>query len=998
MTALPLLSLLAATYPDGGELRKRATTGGQFTPEARIVSIEDRTIDVGRCTYHLQEGQALPVRAGKGEFSEVVGFVYQGTGTVTVHMDERADAWAFANHMVMRGDHDVELMRDIAHQTADYTVPIHRGVLLSTHPEVLDLLLPPPAPGEERDYDAPRNYDMQMVVEDQRGVTTGFIAAGSTLPNRISMLVAGGLDIRPRMAFEMMADDWGGLPLDDRLRIGDFITDDHYNVARGPTSAAVGPQDKWLTCFQDSAGVMGLGEHSTVFSHGRDPDQNYHRVRFTGEGFPEEMRRDPMTPGLKMRDVEPVDATVRVEVRPIRMRKYMRANVRSRITVRATRDGVQAIVLSMPRYEARNNTFELQRVSSPDGESMPWTVLNGDLFRNNNSNDSAALVDLGSETDLGTVDGAPADALGGGGQATGGLGQDTTTQETGLGLTSNGDVPAGATQIDELTPDRTDADFLVMVLLPEPLEEGEEVSLYLLWKAEWNFAQIQNAGGQYVSGGPTTGFRNLLPELYPTAGGTKWSHETTVTMPDIYNFSLVVSGETLREVYDDEAGIVTIKTRDDEALRPGLAVGKWIMHEEAAAFGFPNIRVHLNPVEEYALEEFGPELRRVLGFYNRLMPELELDEFEIYQGKDMVGRSRSEPGDGLLEINQVRTQGGPGNIERTTLASLDPYMSQTLLAREVGRRYWDGHVQPGGERESWIRTVLPEVYAAFYVRGVHGTEAYFNWMEDVRSVLESPQDQTDRLGMPNQLNPALNLGDTGSIRGYGAETQRYYGLYVMGNMMRYKVGENLYYRALDRVLILRGGNYVTSAMLEESLENYSGQELDEFFDFWVHGGIIPSVEVDVHVDETGLTRGCIYSNVPFGSFDVPIAVTDMDEFRSVSALVDVDDGRGWFEVPAREDEVIVQVDPDGLILLQKRKVRMVDSVDACFAERPPPAPEVPLDEGEPAEPTYDVAPEQPGDAPEGAQALPGTEAPDAQDAGETESSETAAPETDAPTE
>ncbi len=990
MTSLvPLLLVsLQAKAPPAAELNKRARLGGDLHVDADVVTVKNREVTVGRCTYTLEEGTVMPIKAGRGEFQRNAGVVFDGTGTVTVDFETRADAWSFANHMVLAAGADPEEMRAIAEEGASFTTKIKRGVMISTHADVNDLLIPSRADQAERDEIF--NYDMVMVVNDKR-TAIPFIKAGAVLPNRVATLLAGGLDVRPRIAQEMLMTSWGGLPWDERLIVADFITDESYGLTAGA-------QDRWLTCFKDAGGTMSMGEETTVFAHGVDSDLNYRRVRVTGEGFDETKRIDPQTPGLRARAVEPVMAKVKVDARPVKLRKYINVNVRSRLTFKATRDGAQMVVLNLPRFEARENTFKVNFIADRQGNELSWTSLNSDLFGTGADSDVVAMVDTDTEASPNGAAAVTNDATGGTGIGTGAGAPDTTSggigagdDQDGSGLSLNADATGNFQDTwTDMSVDRSQVPYPVLILFSEPLEKGEEIDINMDWEAQWNFVQAASngVGGEVRSLGPTTGFRNLLPDVWPTNGGTRWDHETTITAPSLYNFGLAATGETIRENWDTDMELVTITVRGENDLRPGMAVGKWTTYEEPPAFGFPSVRIHVNPAEAYALELLAPELRRVLGFYDRLMPEIDVDEFEIYQGRDLSfgARGRNEPGDGMLEINQIMGRAG-GTGANTIYRNLDPYMDQTLLARELGRRYWDGLVQPGGVREAWMSWAMPDVYSAFYVRGVQGTQAYFDWMELLREYLEDQNNRQDYLGVPERMVNSYGLTDNGTegTQGwYGGLAQRYYGLYVMGNMLRYRVGENVYYKALDYMLMSRKDNFVTTEHFKASLEQQSGQDLDDFFDFWVHGGFMPGITVEVMTTEDSV-RGCLVSDVPFGSFDVPVSVDDMDGFRRVGALVDVDHGHGQFEVSDRQDDISVLVDPNGLILLTKREVKEVDSLDHCWRE-PEPEPlieteelETDTDEAtETTEPDLETleAPLPPGSEAPAAPTLPSQDAPE----------------------
>ena len=154
-------------------------------------------------------------------------------------------------------------------------------------------------------------------------------------------------------------------------------------------------------------------------------------------------------------------------------------------------------------------------------------------------------------------------------------------------------------------------------------------------------------------------------------------------------------------------------------------------------------------------------------------------------------------------------------------------------------------------------------------------------------------------------------------------------------MLREYVGDYPFFLGLDQLAQERDGQRVTTDQLQRALEETSGVSLDEFFDYWVHGGFIPNIEVDYQIDErNGQTTlfGCVTTDVPFGSFDLPIQVSDRDGERVVAALVDVDDGIGAFEVPARFGKVEIEVDPLGMVLAYGRKAREVKRTSCEIAK------------------------------------------------------------------
>ena len=79
-------------------------------------------------------------------------------------------------------------------------------------------------------------------------------------------------------------------------------------------------------------------------------------------------------------------------------------------------------------------------------------------------------------------------------------------------------------------------------------------------------------------------------------------------------------------------------------------------------------------------------------------------------------------------------------------------------------------------------------------------------------------------------------------------------------------------------------------------------------------------------DGTHEVHGCIESDVPFGSFDVPVVLEDGTD--ELAALVDVDNGYGRFKVSGRTADVDTQLDPTNQLIFYDRQVKKVASKDA----------------------------------------------------------------------
>jgi len=361
--------------------------------------------------------------------------------------------------------------------------------------------------------------------------------------------------------------------------------------------------------------------------------------------------------------------------------------------------------------------------------------------------------------------------------------------------------------------------------------------------------------------------------------------------------------------------------------RPGLAVGKWLQYVEGASKNMPAIRVHLFRKEKRSLQDFPPEVRRVLSYYDRFLPLYPFGEMEIFQGADTLTQAGSiRTQQGLVEVAQLQNEGGVGS--QTKIEKYDPDLGQILLARAIGRQYWGQILQPASAEDEWIAKAMPETFAAFYLRNVHGPIAYRKRMGHIRSLLQSASEIENFTGMRILEGNSHALSRAASTATYAPNISRYYSLYVMAEMLRLRIGDQAYFKALDTVTTELAGGLISTDDLRKAFEVASDSKLDEFFDYWIHGGFIPRLHLDYRLEDAGegkvRVKGCYQSDVPFGSIYVHTRMRTAEEEPLLERLVQVKDGLGAFEWVVPATEPILEVDPWGFILAYERSLSKVE--------------------------------------------------------------------------
>ena len=112
---LLLASLLVASQPAEAEVptyQEALSTywqaAGRMWMGSNAYRAEGTRFRDGVCEVELKDGILIPVYSGTPPVSErLVGVVWVGDGRLRMEFPERADAWRFANHMVIRGKEDL---------------------------------------------------------------------------------------------------------------------------------------------------------------------------------------------------------------------------------------------------------------------------------------------------------------------------------------------------------------------------------------------------------------------------------------------------------------------------------------------------------------------------------------------------------------------------------------------------------------------------------------------------------------------------------------------------------------------------------------------------------------------------------------------------------------------------------------------------------------------------------------------------------------------------
>lgn len=423
--------------------------------------------------------------------------------------------------------------------------------------------------------------------------------------------------------------------------------------------------------------------------------------------------------------------------------------------------------------------------------------------------------------------------------------------------------------------------------IPHSSAAADTFSLRVVYRDSWS-----TLGGTSMDPTPATELQRPLPRIN---GGLPLDVLLTAGAPLAGGLTPVLSGGTVRDWSDDATRWVEARSDGGTGV-PRVAFGRWQTTSEPAVGDLPAIRVNLFPSEQAAAAGLPAFLRTVVAYFEQVLPPLPTGELELVQQRDDEWRFKWTASMGLITVQQMQVGGG----ERAHRAER-PHLEQEVMAHEVAHQWWGGLVDPARREDRWIAETMAQVYACLFIGAAFGPQECDRIQESWRVTWE------EGAGVPGgaSLRDAWGTADWQPIA-------YEYGPYLMLHGLRGRIGDQAFLAGLDAYAVDRSGRPASTERLQEAFEGASGLDLTAFFDFWVSGGLIPTISMTV--DGTQVT---VTSDVPFGTIEVPVYALINGERHEF--WVPVVDGEGRITLPGRASTI--KLDPNGLVMARGRSVK-----------------------------------------------------------------------------
>jgi aminopeptidase N len=238
------------------------------------------------------------------------------------------------------------------------------------------------------------------------------------------------------------------------------------------------------------------------------------------------------------------------------------------------------------------------------------------------------------------------------------------------------------------------------------------------------------------------------------------------------------------------------------------------------------------PIVIYCLQRDSAACR----FVFKRVPEM-IETYQNAYGKyvfDKVGYVITPLASGAMEHQTMITMNE--NHIRRMYADKDSF--NTTAAHELSHHWFGNSVTPYDYRDAWFNEGFATFSESIWTEQVYGFNKYLSSISNridyyinYISVSEGLMSLYDFLRIP----PSSNYPSTIYYKGAAVVA-----------MLRYELGDELFFRAIKSYLDARAWGYMTAVKFENYLEDYTGRDLTWFFEQWVYRDSYPVIRVVVN--------------------------------------------------------------------------------------------------------------------------------------------------------
>ena len=257
--------------------------------------------------------------------------------------------------------------------------------------------------------------------------------------------------------------------------------------------------------------------------------------------------------------------------------------------------------------------------------------------------------------------------------------------------------------------------------------------------------------------------------------------------------------------------------------------------------------------------------------------------------------------------------GGMENTSATTMtdsllhderAHLD-YSADSIAAHELAHQWWGDLLTCRDWSHGWLNEGFATYFDLLFKEHDLGADEFrYAVYQDATAYLEEDSRHYRRPIVSNVYHQPVDLFDRHLYEKGG----------LVLHMLRYVLGDELFWKALHHYCVKHQGNSVTTEDLQRAVEEATGKNLDWFFHQWVYGAGHPEFKVVYSWDDEASTAALAISQAQTGDdvvavFRMPVRVAFETSEGLETSVVNVSQRAQSFFFPLRDKPKMVQFDP-----------------------------------------------------------------------------------------
>jgi hypothetical protein len=159
---------------------------------------------------------------------------------------------------------------------------------------------------------------------------------------------------------------------------------------------------------------------------------------------------------------------------------------------------------------------------------------------------------------------------------------------------------------------------------------------------------------------------------------------------------------------------------------------------------------------------------------------------------------------------------------------------ETLLAHELSHHWWGNNTTCRTAEDMWLNEGWASFCEAIYLEGYYGADAYTNYIKDTHKnvLLYAHLDDGARYPVspvPHEVTYGTHVYQKGAI---------------MASVLRHYMGDSAFFLACKDFISAHAFSDVSSYDLRDFFQNYTAENLTDFFDHWIFAPGYPSFRVN----------------------------------------------------------------------------------------------------------------------------------------------------------